>query len=147
MARKPVATRQREIEAIGLRTEGFAYSEIAIRLGFASKSSAWKAVQRGLDRVEVEEALRLRRLEGLRLDRLQRALWPAAMKGDVKAVQAILRIMERRARMFGLDGEEIDWDAALARAAEDAGLTEPEVVEAVEELMRAHTALKAERGM
>ena len=69
------------------------------------------------------------------------------MKGDVKAVQAILRIMERRARMFGLDGEEIDWDAALARAAEDAGLTEPEVVEAVEELMRAHTALKAERGM
>jgi hypothetical protein len=31
------------------------------------------------------------------------ALWPAAMRGDVTAVTGLLRIMERRAKLLGLD--------------------------------------------
>jgi len=45
----------------------------------------------------------MRQTEGARLDRMQRAVWPAAISGDIKAGAQVLRIMERRARLFGLD--------------------------------------------
>jgi len=45
----------------------------------------------------------VRALELERCDRLQAAVWPAATQGDVAAVAAVLRIMERRARYLGLD--------------------------------------------
>ena len=42
-------------------------------------------------------------LEGDRLDALMRALWPRAISGDVKAVRAVLSVMDRRAKLFGLN--------------------------------------------
>lgn len=45
----------------------------------------------------------MRTLENARLDMLQMPMIKAAREGNVKAVQAYLRISERRARMNGLD--------------------------------------------
>lgn len=45
----------------------------------------------------------LRVLEVLRLDRLQAAVWSAAMKGDVNAVSVALNIGDRRVRMLRLN--------------------------------------------
>jgi hypothetical protein len=45
----------------------------------------------------------MRTQEGMRLDRLQRAYWPAALGGDVGAARLVLRVIDRRARLFGLD--------------------------------------------
>lgn len=42
-------------------------------------------------------------LELERLDALTEALWPKAMSGQTPAVAAILRVMERRAKLLGLD--------------------------------------------
>jgi hypothetical protein len=50
-----------------------------------------------------EKAEQIRELELKRLDRFQRSLQPAANKGDAKAVLAILKVMERRAKLLGLD--------------------------------------------
>lgn len=50
-----------------------------------------------------ENVTELRRLEGARLDRLQAAVWPKALSGDPAAVRAVVRLMERRARLLGLD--------------------------------------------
>jgi len=36
---------------------------------------------------------------------MQVALWSSAMKGDPKSIDRILRIMERRARLLGLDAQ------------------------------------------
>lgn len=44
-----------------------------------------------------------RAVEGARLEELHRAVWPAAVAGDLAAAMVALRIMERRARLFGLD--------------------------------------------
>ena len=60
-------------------------------------------MERALNRTLQQPAQALRDLETERLDRLQLALWPKAMRGDVAAVKAILRLMERRARLLGLD--------------------------------------------
>jgi len=34
---------------------------------------------------------------------MQRALWPTALSGDLGAIDRLVRIMERRARLLGLD--------------------------------------------
>lgn len=45
----------------------------------------------------------IRQIEAQRLDELTHALWPRAIKGDVKAITAILKIMKRRAELLGID--------------------------------------------
>jgi hypothetical protein len=45
----------------------------------------------------------LQQIERLRLEQLHGALWPAAMGGDLPAIDRVLRIMERRDRLLGLD--------------------------------------------
>ena len=47
-----------------------------------------------------------RALELLRLDALQVGLWDRAAARDVKAVNAVLRIFEQRARLLGSDKPE-----------------------------------------
>jgi hypothetical protein len=43
------------------------------------------------------------RLEELRLDELQEGVWPRALAGDPRSVEVALKVLERRARMQGLD--------------------------------------------
>lgn len=50
-----------------------------------------------------ETAEQLRTLEGQRLDRLQRAVWARAMEGDLKAVDRVLRIINTRCELFGIN--------------------------------------------
>lgn len=40
-----------------------------------------------------------------RLDALQAAVWPQAMAGETKSVEAALKVIDRRARLLGLDAE------------------------------------------
>jgi len=103
-----VRARVREEQALALRAEGLSYQKIGDRMGVA-RATAYKWVNRALDRLLErlpEEAARVRRLELERLDAMQRALWDQAMGGDVKAINTILRIMERRAKLLALDAPE-----------------------------------------
>ena len=50
-----------------------------------------------------EEVGKLRAIELRRLDMMLKAVSPRAMRGDVKAIGAALRISERRAKLLGLD--------------------------------------------
>ena len=56
----------------------------------------------GLRAIRFEATNELRLVEQQRLDALQLALWPRATAGDVKAVLAVLRLMERRSRLLNL---------------------------------------------
>ena len=57
---------------------------------------------KALDEREAEGAEELRKIELARLDALQVSLWDRAMAGDVDAVLAVLRIMDRRIRLLSL---------------------------------------------
>jgi hypothetical protein len=50
-----------------------------------------------------EPADEVRKQELDRIDRLQVAVWNRALKGDDKAINTVLRLMERRARLVGID--------------------------------------------
>jgi Homeodomain-like domain len=89
-------------KAIELRAAGASYREIGAALG-VTHVTARNWVLTAVDEVKYEQAETMRKVEGTSLDRLQRAMWPEAIQGDAKAAMAVLRIMERRARLFGLD--------------------------------------------
>lgn len=93
----------RQVAALKLRLIGLTYEEIARRVGYSNAGAANKAVKAALTETKREDANELRIAESERLDALQAALMPKALKGDVSASQAILRLMERRSRLFGLD--------------------------------------------
>ena len=67
---------------------------------------AWRDVDNALTgarRAEADQVERLVTLEVERLDGLLRVAWPLAMAGNLKAIDTVLRIAERRARLMGLD--------------------------------------------
>lgn len=94
---------ERALTALSLRKLGYHYEEIARRCGYADRAVAWNAVQRLLARRKVEGVAQLRQIEGEGLDDIQRAFMVRAMKGEDKAALVVLRIMERRAKLLGLD--------------------------------------------
>lgn len=95
-----------ENKAVELRKAGLPYAQIADALGFASASSAYRTVMRALARNQSEQVEELRMIEGARLDRMQQAVWQRAVQGDLHTIDRVLRIMDRRARLFGLDAPQ-----------------------------------------
>lgn len=123
---KSPSTAKRDAEAARLRAEGKTYDEIAEALKFSDRSLARRAVERALAVAVREPADELRHLELIRLD----ALWMQAakvmttehltvnqgrviegpdglpLKDDapvLSAIDRLLKIMERRAKLVGLD--------------------------------------------
>jgi hypothetical protein len=93
----------REIQVLELRRAGWTWTRIAEQVGYADHTGAYAAYKRAIKRVMEQPVEELRTQELDRLDRLQVAAWQAAVKGDTKAILTILRIMERRAKLIGLD--------------------------------------------
>lgn len=98
-----IANKEKAVQALALRKTGATYEQIAQALGYASRGAAHRAVQRLLKAHEVEEVDALRKLEDSRLDEMLFAIYKAARGGDLGAIDRILRIAERRARLWGLD--------------------------------------------
>lgn len=95
--------RARVVEAVA---EGATYEQAAKTAGYATRSGAYKAFWKAVDGREADAVEQHRALELARLDALQVGLWDRAEAGDVKAVLAVLRIIEQRSRLLGLDKPE-----------------------------------------
>ncbi|MFE2850568.1 hypothetical protein ACFXJO_05470 [Streptomyces lavendulae] len=99
-------TAERRAKAIRLKINGASYTEIAEQLGYSSRGSACSDVRRALEKHVIEEGLAVeawRELELARLDILQKAVWEKAMEGDPRSIETALKILDRRAKMLGLD--------------------------------------------
>jgi hypothetical protein len=92
-------------QAIALRKDGSTYEEIGKTLGISGQR-AHKIVTSELTRIRektAEETDILRTLELQRLDSLFQTCYKQAQKGNMPAVDRCVRIMERRAKLLGLD--------------------------------------------
>ncbi len=99
------AAAERRIAALKLRQAGHSYRQIGAKLGI-SDVQALRDVRRALaalDAVQRVEAEHLRALERARLDAMLVPMLAKAEEGDCRAAECVLRIMERRARLDGLD--------------------------------------------
>jgi hypothetical protein len=103
VTRSRLALRERQRQALDRRLAGETYQQIADALGYKSKCGAYKAVDGALREVTREPAEAVRALELARLDELYRAASPFAKNGEAVMIAACLRIMERRAKLLGLD--------------------------------------------
>jgi hypothetical protein len=95
---------QRYADAVKLKVGGATYEDIATALGFANRSAARKAVQKGLAESLINAGSdRLRTLELERLERLHFSRWEKALDGDDAAYGLVLRTMRQRAELMGLN--------------------------------------------
>lgn len=111
---------ERKRNALELRLAGASYRDIAQALE-VSPATALQDCKEALADIPAQQADEMRTVELSRLDRLQRAVWPRAVKGDLQAVDRAIKIIDRRAKLFGLDApqqvqitaNDIDLDAAV----------------------------------
>jgi len=93
----------KHLQALELRKGGASYQQIAQALGYSGPSGAFKAVETALKESKREAGEELRTLELERLDSAFLAIWTYVKNGHLGAMDRMLRIMERRARLLGLD--------------------------------------------
>jgi len=104
-APKMATSAQRRVQALELRKAGYTYEQIGVDLGI-STSMAYKHVVKALRIIHdktSEATEELRTLEVQRIDRLFEVMYKKAEKGDHNAIDRCLRLMERRAKLLGLD--------------------------------------------
>lgn len=97
-------------EAVALRLAGYNYQEIA-DLQHCDKSTAMRRVHKGLEETSSaleNDATQLRTIELERLERMHRSLWPKAQAGDEEAIDRCMRISAQRAKLQGLDVNQVE---------------------------------------
>jgi hypothetical protein len=109
-----------DTEALRLRSLGWTYQRIADNIG-VTKATAYNRVQRALAAIPAEAVDEFRRLEMERLDLVLNVAMDKAMSGDkgaLFAVDRVITIMDRRAKLMGLDAptkhEVLTLDAVTA---------------------------------
>lgn len=144
---KPPGTSPKDIEvalkqdkAVELRLKGKNLDQIAEELGYSHRSSARKAVIAGLARHGQEDADELRRVQSARLEELVEAVFDRALTGEEKAVNMLLSIFTRQAKLLGLDRPslvEVGGDAQIlvefSPALQTQIVEDPEMIIEVEE--------------
>jgi hypothetical protein len=101
-SRRRARAMQRRRRILDLRAEGLAFAEIARHLGFGSVEGCRQAYRRALDDVR-EVAEEHRDLQLARLEEAIRVLMPLVRTGDLKAVDRLVKVIDRIARLAGLD--------------------------------------------
>lgn len=120
---------ERERKALAAALSGKSFDDIATEVGYSNRGTAWRAVQRALKRTIQPAADEYRAIELMRLDGLLLALWPRAIGSpasedqeatapDYQAIDRVLKIAERRAKLLGLDAPvKVDVGALVAEMA------------------------------
>lgn len=123
MAESTTSTRkltaaERRTKAVRLRISGASYQQIGDQLG-VTDSAAHKLVKQAMEakaRDTAAAAEELRHLEDLKLDAMELAITRQVAAGNLGAVDRQLRIMDRRAKLWGLDAptkiSSQSWDMA-----------------------------------
>lgn len=107
-------------KALELRKSGHTYEHIAAAVGYASKGAARDAVMRGIKEIVREPAEEVLALELARLDDMLIRALELARAGDPQAIDAVLKIMNRRSKYLGMDSPEkiIQVDGAASTPAQ-----------------------------
>ena len=127
---------ERDVRMFKMRQAGVANQEIARRFG-TSIGAVGKAVNRQLEKLNAEALLaypEVLRMELERLDQLQSAIWPMtqhrrvtlddgtdiSVEPDMKAIQQVLSIMNRRSRLLGMEQQNVSVRVATSVGGPDA---------------------------
>jgi hypothetical protein len=85
------------------RRDGLSWREAGRRVGYKSVSAAYDAGMAAIRDIPREAADEARTIELQRIDEVLRTFMPLMRRGDTDAGNVVLRAIDRRARMLGLD--------------------------------------------
>lgn len=123
---------ERDLRIFKMRQAGVAGNEIARRFGMTTVAVG-TAIRRQLEKLNREALLaypEILRMELERLDSLQQSVWPLTqyrkvktddggeiqIEPDLKAVQTMLSIIDRRAKLLGMDQNNINVQVDVAQS-------------------------------
>lgn len=115
---------ERDLRIFKMRQAGVPHGEIARRFNITTKAVTG-AISRQLEKLNKEALLaypEVLRMELERLDALQQAIWPMTqhrkvtqddgtevqIEPDLKAITSVLSIMDRRAKLLGMDQQNVN---------------------------------------
>ncbi len=104
--KRSILNRAQIQKALDLRATGASYDGIGRGMGI-SKTRAYQLVMAGMAKLDEElkaTVTGMRALELLRLDAIAYAHWPE--RANPRHADVILRVMERRAKLLGLDAPQ-----------------------------------------
>lgn len=104
-SRRKTETAERRLRIIEARKRGHTLQAIADQEGI-SPQAVHKQIRLQIDAWKLqcnEEVRALVELESQRLDEAHKALWPKAIRGHLPSIDRVIKIMERRAKLLGLD--------------------------------------------
>lgn len=97
-----VKRHEQVMRAYELRRDGMSYKDIAKVLGIAHGTARnWIVAE--LERTAAEPREEVRKIEVERLDYLYSKLKPRIDQGESQAINSALKVMDRRAKLLGLD--------------------------------------------
>jgi hypothetical protein len=105
-AEDELAMRARRSKAFKMRLQGATFPHIAEQLGYNSRQAAWADYQSALREAAAEyddDIADARTFELERIDAVIAAAWEFADAGDIKALDVLLKCIDRRAKLLGLD--------------------------------------------
>ena len=97
---------KKERRVVELRQMGITYEVIAKEVGYAGASGAYHAYERALARYPRETFDKKRDLQDQRIERLLAGIYTRALRGEIPAVMAAIKLFERQAKLLGLDAAQ-----------------------------------------
>ena len=91
-----------EQKVLEYRTSGMSFPKINKACGIGNSHQVFQRAMARDANIEFKRAEALR-MEEARLDALQEGIWGSALAGNARAVEVALKVLERRARLLGLD--------------------------------------------
>jgi orotate phosphoribosyltransferase-like protein len=137
MARlSPIERAERVANILHLRKSGCTYREIGEQLQISSETArltVQKVIQQYIE--EAKDAQHeIIMLELLRLDDMLYAVYDSARGGELKAVDSVLKIMERRAKLLGLDAQVTTRTVQLSVTPEQiTGMSDDELAQLIQQ--------------
>lgn len=102
---RAIALTEKRAEALEYRKQGYSYSQIGESMGFSAQY-AHELVDGALKAMIREPAESIIAMELARLDDMMTAVYGPATKGELMAVDRVVKLGERRAKILGLDAPE-----------------------------------------
>ena len=120
------AAAARRARVLGLRLEGLSFEQIGAQLDPpVSRQRAYRLYADALRQVVREPASELLTADLERLNLLWGAMLARALAGSARHAEVALKVLERRARMFGLDAADRLGDRAVSALEEAMALAAP----------------------
>lgn len=138
---------EKERRVVQYRQTGATFDQIAQKLGYSNESGARAAFKRAMERMR-DDAINseMRELHKQRLEVALQAIWPQVIQGDFEAIKVMLKILERDAKLHGIDApvktevEVTSYDGNLLRQ------RTREIVQAIREVAGSENPLGERAG-